>query len=59
MRMLKGKRRFTKQMLEDEDLTGKAKGDIAKTLEYKKNTASIKEAAEIIEKVGLMKPKTS
>lgn len=50
-----GKRRFTEQMVDSDDLSDRSKADISKTLEYvrRRNKVSIKEASELIDKVGV------
>ena len=47
-------RKFTKQMLQDEELSSESKSEIAKTLDYatQTNAMSIKEASETIKKLG-------
>jgi len=49
-----GKRRFTQQMLRDEELPSESKSGIKETLDYviQKNEVSVKEAADIINKLG-------
>jgi hypothetical protein len=48
-------RRFTKQMLETEDLTPESKEKVKETLEYveQTNAMSVKEASDTIDRVGL------
>ena len=53
-------RRFTKQMLRSDELSQLSKGEIAKTLNYveQSNEMSLKEANDIIEKVGVDEAQT-
>jgi len=48
-------RRFTKQMLKSDELSEASKADIAKTLDYVRQTneMTLKEAADVINKVGV------